>query len=315
MTRALLIACGAAETIGALVAGEEIVRFFFAPARGDEALPRAAETGDIVLGRIKTAVPALAGAFVDIGGEGEAFLPSDPNAKSSPEGALEIFSVRRPALGGKGAILGRDWACGLSPRRIEAMKAEGAPRSLSRHFDAAFAVARRAQAFGAAAIVIDSPDAQRVLATEGIAAACDERRVREFDFEDIIAVSLGQAADPGAGARMTIEETAGGCVIDIDAGRAADAARRPNDRVNERAAKSLFRELSRRAIGGRVVVDFLPPASPSARRKLMDLLESQDRDLYQRRAGKLAPDGLFDMTAPRRDLSLLDRASELADEG
>lgn len=69
MTPALLIECGAAETKAALVAGGEIVRFFFAPARGDEGLPRRLEAGDIVLGRIKKSAPALGGAIVDAGVE------------------------------------------------------------------------------------------------------------------------------------------------------------------------------------------------------------------------------------------------------
>lgn len=315
MTHALLIACGAAETLGALVDGPEIVRFFFAPARGDEGRPRAAEAGDIVLGRIKTAAPALGGAFVDIGADDEAFAPASPKAKSPPEGALAIFRVRRPALGGKGAVLDRDWNRGLSPQRVAALNAEGAPRLLSQSFDAAFFIVRCAQDYGVAEIVIDQPDGQRALAAEGIAAACDDRRAGEVDLEAAIAASLDAEIDLGGGARMTIEETAGGCVVDIDAGGAANAARRPNDKVNERAARRLFRELSRRSIGGRVIVDFLPPSAPSARRKLADLLETQDNGLYERRAGKLSPDGLFDMTAPRRDLSSLERASEPAAKG
>lgn len=316
MTRTLLIACGAAETTGAVVAGGEIVRLLFAPARGDEALPRAAEAGDIVLGRIKTGAPALGGAFVDIGAVEDAFLPVRPNAKPPPEGSAQILCLRRPAIGDKGAVLSLDWKQGLAPKRIEEFSsARGSPRLLSHVLDSAVVIARRAQDFGVSAIVTDRPECQRVLAADGVSALCDERVVLEADIEDTLAPTLERAASLGAGARLIIDETTGGAVVDVDAGGAVDAARKPNDRVNERAMRVLFRELARRAVGGRVIVDFLPPSSPAARRKLLDLLETVDGEIYERRAGKLAPDGLFDMTAPRRDRSLLERAGEPAGDG
>lgn len=315
MTRAILIRCGAAETIGAVVDSGEIVRLLFAPARGDEALPRPAEAGDIVLGRIKTASLALGGAFVDIGAGEPAFLPSKAKAKAPPEGALDIFRVRRPALGGKGAVLDAGWNRGLTAQQAVAMPEDQSPRTLYQSADAASVIARRALEFGVKEVIVDLPEAQRALAAAGLAAACDEHRFSEVDIEDVIAATLEAAVDLGGGAHMTFEETAGGSVVDIDAGGAANAARSANDKVNERAAKMLFRELLRRSIGGRVIVDFLPPSSPAARRKLLDLLQTCDSALYERRTGKLAPDGLFDLTAPRRDLSLLERASEKTGEG
>ncbi len=313
MTSALLIACGAAVTIGALVAGGEVVRFFFAPGRGDEALPRAVLAGDIVLGRIRSAAPSLGGAFVDIGAGEDAFRLARPSAQSPHEGAMEILRVQRPALAGKSAILAADWKSGLSPQRIEALSAAaGPPRLLSHAFDAAFVVARLAQDLPKSDILVDQPDGARALAAEGVAAACDAGRVHAIDVEQALETALGAAVAIGGGARMIVEETAGGCVVDVDAGAAANAARKPNDRVNERAAQVIFRELSRRSVGGRVIVDFLPPSSGKARRYLLDVLEARDRELYDRRAGKLAPDGLFDMTAPRRDASLLERSSQSA---
>ncbi len=312
MTLTLLIACGAAETKAALLQGGEPVRFFFAPARGDEGLPRAAEAGDIVLARIKTAAPALGGAFADIGAGADAFLPVRRTAKAPVEGALLLLGVRRPALGGKGAVLEATWKRGLSPRQAAALSGSGgAPRLLTQSFDPAIMIARRAAAFGATAIIVSRPDAQRALAAEGIAAKIDDERFADFDLEEAIAEALALLVPLGGGARLVVAETAGGAVIDIDAGAAADAARKPNDAVNERAAKRLFAELSRRAIGGRIIVDFLPPSAPARRQALLKTLEA-GADYYERQLGKLAPDGLLDLTAPRRDLSLLDRASEEA---
>lgn len=313
MTRRLFIDCGAAATVGALAEGDEIVRFFFAPARGDEGLARPAQAEDIVLGRIKTSTPALGGAFVDIGEAAGALLPDRP----PPEGAIALFRVRRPALGGKGAILDADWSKGLAAPAIEALERQslaGSPCILTPQADAAIAITRRAEAFAPSSIVVSRPDAAIALAQAGLEAATDERAVDDAGLAQALEAALDRVVTVGDGARMIVDETAGGAIVDIDAGATANVARKPNDRVNDRAARTLFRELARRGIGGRILVDFPPPSSPQARRKLLDILETQDKVLFERRLGKLAPDGLLDMTAPRRDLSLLERAGEPFDD-
>ncbi|MFN3959627.1 MAG: ribonuclease E/G [Parvularculaceae bacterium] len=314
MTRRLFVACGAAETVAALVADGEIARFFFAPARGDETAPRRAETGDIVLGRIKASSPALGGVFIDIGSEQDGFAPLRRSATTAPEGATALFHVQRPAIGGKGAVLDPDWRRGLSPKRQASMTLEGPPRLLSQTFDPVLLVVLRAADLGPAEIIVDQPDAAHALAYDGVTASCDTGRVAALDLEGAIAAALESVVALGGGARMTIEETSGGCVVDVDAGPAAEASRKPNDAVNRRAAGALFGELGRRGIGGRVIVDFLPPSSPAARKALAAELENNAAP-FERRLGKLAPDGLLDLTAPRRDFSLLERASAPASEG
>lgn len=310
MKPALFIDCGAAETVGALVAGGEIVRFFFAPARGDELAPRAPGYGDIVLGRIKKTAPALGGAFVDIGAGEEAFLPAKSCAGLS-EGASAIFRVTRPALGGKGALLAADWTKDLPAPLAGALGKEiGVPRLLSQSVDSAVMIALRARQFEPASIAVSSAEARAALAAAGFDAVVSEPAGDAPDLEDAIAQTLEREAPLGEGARMVFAETPGGAIVDIDAGGASNAARKPNDRINARAAQRLYRALSRRGIGGRIFVDFLPPSSAVARRTLLDTLQTQDTAIFERRPGKLAPDGLFDMTAPRRDLSMLERAAE-----
>lgn len=310
MKTALLIDCGAAETKAALIAGGEIVRFFFAPARGDELLPRPLEAADIVLGRIKKTAPALSGAFVDIGGGEDAFLPAKPGAAVS-EGASALFRVARPPLGGKGAVLSANWKKGL-PEALAAVlaKSDGAPRLVSASVDSVVMIALRAQAFAPASIAVNRAEATAALAASGVSAVVDERAVDNSAIEEAIAQALEPEAALGEGARMVFAETPGGAVVDIDSGGASNDSRKPNDRVNALAAARLFRELSRRGVGGRVLADFLPPSSAAVRRALLGNLETADAAFYERRLGKLAPDGLLDLTAPRRDRSLLERASE-----
>ena len=100
-------------------------------------------------------------------------------------------------------------------------------------------------------------------------------------------------------------------VVDVDAGEAADGATgKLNDKVNAEAARRLFIELSRRGIGGRIVIDFLPPSNAAARNALLTRIEGARRGVYDCRLGKLSVDGLLDLTAPRDRLSLLELATE-----
>ncbi|MEQ1769415.1 MAG: hypothetical protein ABL879_06200, partial [Devosia sp.] len=63
--------------------------------------------------------------------------------------------------------------------------------------------------------------------------------------------------------------------------------------MNVAAANALFGELSRRGIGGRIVVDFL--AFPHARsRETFKKTLARAKHGYNCRFGALAPDGLFD---------------------
>ena len=105
MTRVLYIECGAAETRCALIIDDIVMRLWFAPARGDETLPRPAEAGDVYLGRVRTISKALNAAYVDIGEADDGFLQLKKGEKAPVEGARIIVSVKRPALGAKGSLL------------------------------------------------------------------------------------------------------------------------------------------------------------------------------------------------------------------
>ena len=146
--KTLIIECGAAETRGALLADGEAQKFFFAPARGDEHLPRPAETGEIFLGRVKSIVKSINGAFVDIDEPQEGFIPFTDKIDRPDEGAAVVVRVRRPALGGKGAVLTMDWRKGLTSdevQTIETRAAETKPGArLNPPVDAALQIAKRA---------------------------------------------------------------------------------------------------------------------------------------------------------------------------
>lgn len=299
MARRLIIDCGAAETRAALLDGGEARGFWFGPARGDESLPRPPQAGDVHVGRVRAASKALGGAFVDIGADQDAFLP----AKAPPtEGALLTFVVRRPPLGAKGAVLA---IAGEAPKGAE-------PGIAQEPTDAALAAARHFGFASPVELFLNDGDATRLLAASHD-ARFDPRAISEFAFDDAIAQSLEPIVTIAAGARLIFAETDAGAMIDVDSAAASGASARPvNDAVNRAALQDLTGELLRRAIGGRIIVDFMPPSGAAARTALQAGLEAALSALEGARAGRLQRDGLFDLTLPRRSASLLAQATEEA---
>jgi Ribonuclease G/E len=317
MSRRLIIQCAAAQTIGALFDGGEAVKFWFAPARGDEAAPRPVDSGDLCLARVKATAPPLNGAFVDIGEPSDAFLALRKGDSPHVEGARVIVRVKRPALGRKGPVVNADWRRGLAADSqafvARAAAARSAPGLLSPPVDAAVAVMRKAQPLAPASVAVDRPEAALALRRAGADAAVDEPSVFAADLIGEIERALQQEAPLFGGARLVFDETEAGAAIDVDMASAAANGAARNDAVNRDATARLFRELAKRDIGGRIVVDFLPPSSAAQRASLLAALAESERELFPRRTGRLARDGLFDCTAPRTGPSLLARLSEPAD--
>lgn len=316
--RRLAIECGAAETRAALIDEGGAVSFWFGPAIGDEALPAPVEEGAMRLGRVKTMSRALRGGFIDIGEPDDAFLPIGASDAAPTEGAVVIVRVKRPAIGRKGAVVTASWRRDLPPALVRGVEEEArqdgpAPRALGPTESAAVRLARKGLQSGAEEILVDHADAATALAAAGIKATFAEDAVCAADIGSEIDSALAREIVLANGARLTFDESEALTAVDLDMAGAASTA--TADAVNVAASSALFRELSRRAIGGRVVIDLLPPSSPQQRAVLERALADQDRDLYPRRAGRLARDGLYDLTAPRLTRSLLERASEPAGAG
>lgn len=320
VTRVVVIECGAAETRAALIIDDVPRQFWFGPARGDETLPRSPQTGEVFSGRVRGVSPALRGAFVDIGVEREAFLPLKKGVSPPVEGAAIIAMVRRPQIGAKGAVLTLDWRRDRKRDEASVIEAEATSRKpgpLGVRADAAVLALDRFH--GAPKdiepeIIIDDPAVKRSLnafADAEIVAS----PFRRFELAAAIAESFEPVIPFANGAQLQFHETEAGVVIDVDSAAAAEsAAGRINDKINEAAANRIVLEIQRRGLGGRIIVDFLPPSVPAARARLAELVKEALREADGARFGRLAPDGLCDLTLPRRGLSLLELATELAGE-
>lgn len=324
MTRRLYIECGAAETRAAYFIDDEPVRFWFAPARGDEHLTRPAETGELFIGRVKRVSKSLNSAFVDIGESDDGFLRGDKGQPLPVEGARQIVVVRRPAIAAKGAVLSAHWRENLSEAQqaaIELRARDGeAPARLSEPRDAALSAFAARKTLEIDEIIVNDADAASVLRScsglpgvSGNAITIGDFSFRALGVDDAIEDALDRLVALPEGARLIFDETEAMTVVDVDSGAAG--ANRPNaanDRVNAAAAKVLFRELARRGAGGRIVVDFLTPSNAGARAALLAALTMAGKSVFPARIGKLSVDGIFDLTAERGQASLLDRASEPA---
>lgn len=314
MTRRLIIQCGGADTRAALVLGEEIVGFWFGPARGDEDLPRPPQAGEVYSGRVRTVSKPLNAAFVDIGAAREALLPLKPGAAAPQEGASVVALVRRPPTAGKGAVLSVDLDDAASEALARVAGDRAPPFRVGATADPATEAWRWASAQGAAldSVLVNEPSAASALAQNGAAAVIDPSAFESAGADEALDGAFERDVALAGGARMIVDETEALVAVDIDAAHATSGAEagKLNNRVNHAAAGRLFRELARRGAGGRIVVDFLPPSDGAARRRLSDALKAAASGVFPGRFGRLSEDGLFDLTAPRRRLSLLEEATE-----
>jgi hypothetical protein len=207
--------------------------------------------GDIHLGQVTAVVPALAGAFVAIGGA-EGFLP---DRGGLTEGQILTVRVIRAAQGGKGPRL----AVLSSPQP------EGKPRLLTRGPSPLDDLAAR---HADAPIEVD--DAHFVPALRGQFGA----RVRPIGCafapeleEAVAALAEASVALPG-GAVLHIEATRALTAIDIDAGTAT-AQRTSKSAAQTALNRSILPELARqirlRNLSGAIVIDL---AGMPARRRV-----------------------------------------------
>lgn len=213
---------------------------------------------DRVIGRITAAVPAMAGAFVALPGNGpEGFLPDTAGAAGLPAGAYLALRITRGPQGGKG--------CRLAA--LPDTPAEGPPRLLSR---GPGAVERLAQLHPDAAILVDRP---------GLAASLPQalrpRVTVGLGDEAPFAQSLWAAlAEPEVvlsnGARFTITPTPALTAIDVDTGSATAEKRAKKDAqlaLNRAVVPAIVRHIRLRHLAGAILVD--PAGLPQRQRPLL----------------------------------------------
>jgi ribonuclease G len=275
----------------ALLAGNRVVEVVHERPGG------AVRVGDVWVGRLARAAPALGGAFVDLGPAGEAFLKT--RSGPPPEGAWLAVEVTVEAARDKRTRL----------KRASDQSVEGPPRRLVEAPPAPVA-ALRAEA-AVARLVVEghglAAPARAWLAAAGRADVTVEVRGSPL-FEDLgIDAALDEALAPriplpGGGA-LGIEEGRALAAIDVDAARGARAA-------NLAAAEVIPWLLRLRDIGGLVVVDFIGMRHAADRQAVMARLRAGlSADPRVGACNGLSPLGLAEIARKRLGPSLLERTT------
>jgi Ribonuclease G/E len=202
--------------------------------------------GDIFRARVCSVVPAMAGAFLELGNNvSDGFLPDSEGGKGLTVGSIVTVRVTRAALGGKGPrltardVAAQDGPVGLRARGPDPLRELAAryPEAKLRVDDALLAASLRADL------------GERV---ERVAVA----------FDDVIESDLEQLAAPeitlGSGARLSFYPTPALVAIDVDAGHALagkEAAARWHRALNSDLLPELARQIRLRDLSGAIVVD------------------------------------------------------------
>lgn len=235
--------------------------------------------GALYLGRVRTAVPALDAAFVDLGEKEDGFLPLAAKKRVREGDTLAVEVVRDPEEG-KGPRLARRAA-----EEAAAIAAGPAPRLVRPAPPLAIRVIRDWTG-PIRRIVVD--DVDTLLALK---AFCRDRRpalmeivtrhavpgdILETDgladrLEDLLAPWVALPS----GGRINIAPTPALIAVDVDSGRDAGAGSPMETarRVNREAALEVARQLRLRGLSGLIVVGFLPMRVAAHRAEVLNLLK------------------------------------------
>jgi hypothetical protein len=193
--------------------------------------------GDVCTGRVTAKMPAMAGCFVEIGGE-TGFLLDSAGGAGRSDGDFLAVRIARAAQGGKG------------PRLQAVDEAPGEAPGLIRRGPGP--LVELAERFPSAPVVLDDYALMARLrpALEG--------RMRfkpdAFDavLEDEVAgLALPTAPLPG-GARMHVTAAPAVTAIDVDSGAAAGG----HAALNEAVMPELVRQMVLRNLSGGIIIDF-----------------------------------------------------------
>lgn len=245
--------------------------------------------GTLLLGRVRRLDRRLNAAFVALPQGPDGFLPLSEAPATLSEGTLLALRVTRVAAEDKGPRL-----TGKLESRERAPASGDEPRVLQRGGSLLPALAARAalvRADDPAAFALVPEGMERQLLPAGLPeqAAWDQA---------IDALLQPEVALEGGGS-LIVETGRTLCAIDVNLGSGEAAA------VNEAAARALARQLRLRALGGRVVIDFLD-SHESGKRAAVErtLKEALAQDPERVKTLGWSRGGLYELTRRRSQPAL-----------
>lgn len=282
--------------------------------RYDEATRRHIE-GAIAFGRVRTVVPSLGAAFVDIGDIQDAILPLNtlPQGARLTQGAPVLARISRGGFQEKGARLDARTALKPPPSGTPCPSLLQPPPS---------ALRRALQDAGSNPVTVWLTCGQQ---RDAVAQHVPERAIRQLDMDsaDFGSESLPDKLDacldamvsprptfPFSGnvkGNLIIELTSAVATIDVNAGPVMGATKEDATlAVNLKAAEEVARLCRLLDLGGSVIVDFITPKSKNHRGIIAEHLSAtfgttDDRFVELR---PMSRHGLLELTRERSGPSL-----------
>lgn len=282
----------------ALLDGDRLLEFWVERAGAPDGV------GDLHRARVSAAAPAMAGAFVALGGGETGFLPEKEMGEGPErplhEGRVLVVRVTRAAQGGKGPRVSARLSPDEAARAAATAGMGTAPRLLARGPDAALRLALahpealvETDGAGPAARLKAALGPDRVLFS-GTAPVFDDDLEAEFE-----ALAGPEAPLPGGG-RVLVQPTAALTALDVDAGSVAGASRDrgAQARFNAAAVAEAARQIRLRNLAGPVLLDVAGLSRRERERLAAPLARALGPDPLVRLLG-LGPLGLFEMQRRR----------------
>lgn len=298
----LLIEHGAIETRAVLIRDGAPVRFWFGPAPGDEGADTRPVSGREFIGRVRRVENALKAAFVDIGGETDAFLPL--RNKAIVEGALICIRIVAAPRREKSPVV----------ELTEVLDQAQQPGRL----DPKPAPAEAFEAIGANAteIVTNSAEVARLLQAHAVSAPITIAQGNAdlfavYDVDDALETALEETvALPGGGA-LHFSENEALAAIDVDTGAAgAPSPDRLREKTIEAAAREAVLQIEHRNLSGRIIIDFPSVRSREHRGRAVKHIEKALTGLSRITSKSIAGSNLVTLTRERVGASLWDETTE-----
>ena len=299
----VIIECGAIETRAALIRDGRVVRFWFGPASGGEPADNRPIEGRLFAGRIRRIDKELNAAFVDIGAAEDAFLRLK-TASAHSEGAGIIVRILARPRRTKGAVVDfvRTDNEGAAPGRIE-------------HKPAAIEVVD-ALAGDGADIITDSADVLSILRDHGKdvrRTSGDETKglFAAYGTDDVLDDALSATVSLPGGGALHFAETEALVAIDVDTGSASAASsERLREKTIAEATAEASRQIERRNLSGRIVIDFPSIRTRSVRTRAVQQIESTLAGIPRVTSTKIAGSNFTTLIRERLGASLWDETTE-----
>lgn len=305
----LLIEAGLLETRAAWIVNDVVSGLWFGPAVDETGETRELRTGRIYTGAVAAIDKSLNAAFVDLGRGHQGFLPLSAQSPPVCEGARISVRVESPPRQQKKARLR---LC-----EPQAPASEIGPDPANPHI-----LEEAVMWFGGRAdeVIVDRADAKAIFARHKPAlpvaiAGSDIALFPDHGVDEALEKASARRLTLSGGGSLIFDETEALTAIDIDSGGlSASSPLRHREKLIEKAAHEIHRQIQMRNLGGRIAIDFPSIKERNAQTRISEKLKSQFTSLAGVSSISITRGNFLMLTIERRGLSLWETVTEATDD-